>query len=278
VEDEAIAALRGIENPLERARRAQDVYDMAMDVRDEAIIEAAGEGRGATEIARTIEGISPQRVSQILRKAPPAARGWWGEAKCITVAVGLKTEAGKPDGQPGPVIAVEDAAAREALRDYLATIRIDTLNEEIAPPGFVDLNRDGLVVICGPRLSPLVAQVLASDRFLRFGHDDQGWMIEDQETAAVWHSPLDEGQPADIGYLGRLPRPDRQGTFVYMAGIHAAGAAGCVHWLTEAGGLGEVWHEARDHRFSTLIRCTLDPATHQVISSERITPLYRQEP
>lgn len=277
MEDEAITVLRDIGDPLERGRRAQEINDQAMDVRDEAIIEASRGGAGPTDIANAIGGISPQRVSQILKKAPPAARGWWGGASCITVAVGLKTEAGKPDGEPGPVIAVEDAAAREALRDYLATIRIDTSNEEIAPPGFVDLNRDGLVVICGPRLSPLVAQVLASDRFLRFGHDAQGWMIEDHETAAVWHSPLDEGQPADIGYLGRLPRPDRQGTFVYMAGIHAAGAAGCVHWLTEAGGLEDVWREAREHRFSTLIRCTLDPATHNVIASERITPLYRQE-
>jgi hypothetical protein len=33
----------------------------------------------------------------------------------------------------------------------------------IPPPGLVDLNRDNLVVICGPRLSPIIAQVLASD-------------------------------------------------------------------------------------------------------------------
>src|SRR5262249_42738982 len=150
--------------------------------------------------------------------------------------------------------------------------------EEIPPPGLIDLNRDGLVVICGPRLSPLVAQVLAADQTLVFGHDSDGWFIEDRRTGTVYRSPMDlTGAHSDIGYLGRLRRPDGRGTFTYMAGIHAAGAAGVVDWITGAGGLTELWRETRERRFSTLVRCTFDPATRHVTSSERIVPFARQE-
>jgi hypothetical protein len=41
-------------------------------------------------------------------------------------------------------------------------------------PGVVRLNRDSLVLLCGLRLSPLVARVLGSDPDLGCGHDSEG--------------------------------------------------------------------------------------------------------
>ena len=38
---------------------------------------------------------------------------------------------------------------------------------------------------------------------------------------------MDNGEMCDFGYLGRLPRPDGRGTFLYIGGIHAAGTSGC---------------------------------------------------
>jgi hypothetical protein len=139
----------------------------------------------------------------------------------------------------------------------------------------VDLNRDNLVVICGPRLSPIIAQVLASDPNLGFAHDDQGWYLVDHVTGTTYRSPRDHAESADYAYLGRLPRIDGRGTFLYFAGIHAPGNSGAMHYLE--GHLEELYGEVRTGRFSTIIACRFDPDSHQVTSSERVTPLYRTD-
>jgi hypothetical protein len=86
---------------------------------------------------------------------------------------------------------------------------------------------------------------------------------------------MDSGEHADYAYLGRLPRIDGRGTFLYLAGIHAPGASGAAHYLE--GHLSELYAELRTRRFSTIIACTFDPTTHEITSSERVTPLYRSE-
>jgi hypothetical protein len=55
--------------------------------------------------------------------------------------------------------------------------------EYIQLGGNVDLNRDNLVVICGPRISPLIAEVLKSDPVLQFERDDSGWFLIDKRPA-----------------------------------------------------------------------------------------------
>jgi hypothetical protein len=149
------------------------------------------------------------------------------------------------------------------------------LTEVIGPPGLVNLNRDNLVVICGPRLSPIIAQVLASDPNLGFAQDERGWFLVDHATGTTYRSPRDDGEPADYAYLGRLPRIDGRGTFLYFAGIHAPGNSGAMHYLE--GHLEELYGEVRTGRFSTIIACRFDPDTRQVTSSERVTPLYRAD-
>ena len=129
--------------------------------------------------------------------------------------------------------------------------------------------------ICGPRLSPIIAQVLASDPNLGFAHDNHGWYLVDHATGTTYRSPRDDGEPADYAYLGRLPRIDGRGTFLYLAGIHAPGNAGAAHYLE--GHLEELYGEVRTGRFSTIIACRFDPDSRQVISSERVTPLYRAD-
>jgi hypothetical protein len=82
-------------------------------------------------------------------------------------------------------------------------------------------------------------------------------------------------RPGDVGYLGRLLRPDGRGTFLYIAGIHASGAAGVVHFLRRY--LADLYRDVRTRRFSTLIRCGFNPESRQILSSECVTPIYRSE-
>ena len=83
---------------------------------------------------------------------------------------------------------------------------------------------------------------------------------------------MDAGGAGDIGYLARLPRPDARGTFLYIAGIHAMGSSGVIHYLDRH--LAEVYREVRTKRFSALVECDFDSATRKVVSSNLVTPLY----
>jgi len=261
---------------LERARAASAFLDQASTLskeasrmRREALEELLGEGMSQAEISRSL-GLSRGRISQLLAGGPPPERLFWGDDD-ITVAIGGKLEAGK--AQPGRVVALEDFGTFAELSELLQALQLDATHEVIPASGMVQLNRPNLVVICGPRLSPLLAQVAESDPFLRFAEDQHGWHIVDRQADEVYRSPAPVH--SDVAYFGRLPRLDGRGTFLYMAGIHAPGPAGIVHYLTNE--LSAVYREVGLRRFSTLIESRFDPATHRVVSSRRITPLYQHD-
>ena len=84
------------------------------------------------------------------------------------------------------------------------------------------------------------------------------------------------GTPGDYAYLGRLPRPDGAGTFLYLAGIHAPGILGAAHYIAD--NIAELHRELKTRRFSVLISCQFDPADRRkILSTGRLTPLYRHD-
>ncbi len=148
--------------------------------------------------------------------------------------------------------------------------------EVVPPPGHVHLNRPNLIVLTSPRLLPFLGQVMEADPHLRFRADEQGWYVRDESAGVDYRSPRDRGETADYGYVGRLPRPDGKGTFLYLAGTHAQGTLGAAQYLAQ--NLGELYKELKNRRFSTLVRAhynTDDP--RKIVSTERFTPLYRPE-
>ncbi|GHC65505.1 sigma factor-like helix-turn-helix DNA-binding protein [Streptomyces cinnamoneus] len=268
-------------DPVDRAKAAIDlmatyqgwVLELSR-VRREAIEEAQASGMTQAEIASRL-GVSRGRVGQLASAGPPPERAFFGTDR-VTVSLGGKYEAGKgADQSPSEVITREDLNNFENLRKLLGGMKLDADYEVIPPTGIVNLNRDNHVVICGPRLSPIIAQVLEGDDNLRFAKD-RAWHLIDQRAGKEYRSPSDEdGSAGDVGYLGRLPRLDGKGTFLYIAGIHAIGANGVVHYLEN--NLAELYREVRTKRFSTLISCRYDPKTLEVQESRRVTPLYRHE-
>jgi len=238
-------------------------------MRREALEELLGEGMSQAEISRSL-GLSRGRISQLLAAGPAPERLFWGDDD-LTVAIGGKLEAGK--AQPRRVVALEDFDTFTQLCKLLQGLQLDAKHEVIPASGMIQLNRPNLVVICGPRLSPLLAQVIESDPFLGFAEDRHDWHIVDRHADEVYRSPAPEH--SDIAYFARLSRLDGRGTFLYMAGIHAPGPAGIIHYLTNE--LSAVYREVGLRRFSTLIESRFDPATHRVVSSRRITPLYQHD-
>ncbi|MER7761374.1 sigma-70 family RNA polymerase sigma factor [Streptomyces sp. NPDC097619] len=266
--------------PVERAKAASvlmtdysgRVTELAR-IRREAIEEAAAGGMSQSEIAAHL-GVSRGRVGQLASQGPPPERAFFG-TDMVTVSLGGKYEAGKASEDMREVVAREDLDNFDHLRKLLATLKLDSKYEVIPPTGIVNLNRDNHVVVCGPRLSPIIAQVLEGDDHLRF-QKDRAWHLMDLKTQEVYRSPMDEdGSAADYGYLARLPRLDGKGTFIYIAGIHAIGANGVVHYLEN--NLADLYRDVRTRRFSTLISCRYDPKTLEVIESERVSPIYRHE-
>ncbi|MFE0358980.1 sigma factor-like helix-turn-helix DNA-binding protein [Streptomyces nigra] len=271
----------GTTDPVDRAKAAIDLmarYQSHVNelsrVRREAIEEAQASGLTQAEIAKRL-GVSRGRVGQLASAGPPPERAFFG-TDLVTVSLGGKYEAGKgPDDNPSHVVTREDLDNFEHLRKLLAGMKLDAQYEVIPPSGIVNLNRDNHVVVCGPRLSPIVAQVLEGDDNLQF-RKDRAWHLVDQREGKEYRSPQDEdGSAGDFGYLGRLPRLDGKGTFLYIAGIHAIGANGVVHYLEN--NVADIYREVRTRRFSTLISCRYDPKTMEVLESRRVTPLYRHE-
>ncbi|MEU8778581.1 sigma factor-like helix-turn-helix DNA-binding protein [Streptomyces sp. NPDC048606] len=270
-----------VREPVERAKAAStligDYQGRLIElsrVRREAIEEAAASGMTQSEIATRL-GVSRGRIGQLAAQGPPPERAFFG-TDLMTISLGGKYEAGKAeDENRSEVVVREDLQNFDRLRKLLATLKLDANYEVIPPSGMVNLNRDNHVVVCGPRLSPIIAQVLEGDDYLRF-EKDRAWHLVDLKTEQRFRSPLDEdGTAGDFGYLARLPRLDGRGTFLYAAGIHAIGANGVVHFLEN--NLPELYKEVRTRRFSTLISCRYDPKTLEVLESKRVTPLYRHE-
>jgi hypothetical protein len=102
---------------------------------------------------------------------------------------------------------------------------------------------------------------------------------QDRRTGQRYPSPSDlpQPRPADVGYLSRLTRPDGDGTFILLTGIHAVGSHGIIDYLRRE--LADLYEQIDRQPFSTLIATEYDPGTRQLVRSERITPLYQhQEP
>lgn len=278
---QALDEVKGILDPVHRAKEAhslagrlQDFATGAQALRNDAMNETIRETvMSSSQLANEL-GISKGRVSQLAKSGPPPERNFLGTGK-LTVALGGKVEDGTGKKNPGPVIAQEDFQTYDRLRSLADDLGLATSYEMVPPPGTVKLNRPNLIVICGPRLSPLIEQILESDPHLRFQHDADGWYLVDQNTGQTYRSPMDDGGTEDIAYVGRLPRPDGKGTFLYVAGIHAMGSGGVVHWLGEE--IASAYKEVKTKRFSALIKSTFDPSTLDITTSERITPLYRPE-
>ncbi|WP_242911461.1 sigma factor-like helix-turn-helix DNA-binding protein [Actinomadura terrae] len=239
-------------------------------IRKEAVLNLHDGGRGLSyaQIAERL-GMSRSRVGQITRSGPPPERAFLGSGN-LTIAMGRK--AGEGTGEP--MVAVETLKAISRLTALAKTHQLDVTEDDVPPPGLVDLNRDNLIVIGGPRLFPLVGQILQSDRHLRFDTGKDGrWFLRDLDTGTEFRSPRDVGENRDYAYLGRLPRPDGAGTFLCIAGLHAIASQGAVAYLESS--MADLYAQVKTNRFSMLIECEYDPNTLIATAAKAASPIYR---
>jgi hypothetical protein len=276
--DDQLDELRQIADPIALVKRAnelvnhhQEVVAEVSAIRRGALNELVSRGKTHTEIAGLV-GMTRARVGQLLASGPQPERALLGTGT-LTIAAGGKVEALKAN--PSTMGSAETYAAYKLLSKTAEDLGLKTEYELVSPPGLVHLNRTNLIVLTSPRLLPLVGQVLEADPNLGFEQGALGWYLVDRITDHKHRSPSDSGEPADYAYIGRLPRPDGHGTFLYLAGIHAMGTLGAATYL--AAHVEDLYREVKTRRWSALIECRYDPDTHEIQSAETITPVYRHE-
>ena len=268
-----------IQDPHERARVANKLieeYQAAVaelsDVRRETLRELLASGMTQMAIADMLD-MSKSRVSQLLSAGTRPERTFLGTGT-LTVAIGGKVETGKP--QPGGVVSAEAFRAYELLADLARSVGLDSKDEVVPPPGLVDLNRPNLIVLTNPRLLPFLSQVMGADPHLGYAVDDGGWYLVDKTTSTEYRSPMDQGETSDYAYVGRLPRPDGKGTFLYLAGTHAPGTLAAARYIVD--NIAELHKDLKNRRFSLIVVCDYDPKDRKnILSVKPLTPIYRPE-
>ncbi len=275
-EVERIAAMRDrfelLRKATARMAAAQEEVTELAGLRRRVIQELHDMGMSYAEIAQQV-GLTRGRIHQIHHAGPAPEGAFLGLGK-VTIATPVKEDL--VDGRP--VVAVEDVTGAHRLGELARNLGLVPAFESVPPGGDIDLNRPNLVVICAPHLSPAVGQVLAQDPNLGFEQAGDGsWTLVDRATGTVYRSGQDEAPPRpwDVAYLGRLPRPDGQGSVIVFSGIHPPGSLGVVELLGTR--ITELYGELRTQRFSVLVGTEYEPGTHEPRRVELLTPLYRLE-
>jgi predicted XRE-type DNA-binding protein len=273
-------AVRSISDPRARALAANaqiDEHQAAIAglsrIRREALEDLLATGMSQTNIAEAL-GMSRSRISQLLSAGTRPERAFFGSGK-IVVAIGAKRES-TDKKSVSEMISAECFTAYGLLSETARIVGLDIAQEIVPPPGMVHLNRPNLVVMTNPRLLPFLSQVMEADPHLRYREVAKDWILFDDTTGTEYRSPKDTGGDSDFGYIGRLPRPDGKGTFLYLAGTHAQGTLGAAAYLVE--NLADLYKDLKTRRFSVIIECASNPDNPLSIKSARpVTPIYRHD-
>ncbi|MFI7300797.1 sigma factor-like helix-turn-helix DNA-binding protein [Streptomyces sp. NPDC050121] len=267
--DDPYLLLREVTTRLADAQH--EVTELAR-LRRRVVQDLHAQGLSYAQIAEKA-GLSRGRIHQI-RHTGPAPEGAFLGRGAVTVATPLRRD----DERGRTVVAVDDVSSGKRLEDLARSYGLDVTSEHVPVSGDIDLNRDGLVVVCGPRMSQQMWDTYAQDPVLRWERAEGGpWTVVDRRTGTAYRSGQDSdpARPYDVGYVGRLPRPDGNGSLLAIAGIHTQGSLGVVQLL--ASDLNALWGQVGDHRFSTLVGVEYDPETSEPQSVELLTPLYRHD-
>jgi hypothetical protein len=234
-------------------------------MRRESIAWLRSNGYSMADVARLM-GVSRARVAQLKDAGPPPERIFLGIDR---VQVAVPQRPGKRE-----YVALEDSATGQQLVTLAHSMQLVADVEYIPTTGELDLDRDSLIIVCGPKTSPVTAAALAADPRLSFEVISDGrWVLTDRRTGQQFTSPSDdlsEPKPADVAYFGRLPRPDGAGTFLLIAGVHAIGSLGVAAYLTE--NIAELYGQVTTQQFSMVISSTFDAKNKKVTSTRAMTP------
>jgi hypothetical protein len=268
---EVIAQLN---DPVERARQATErlAYHQGQTtklarLRREAIAELRASGLSYAKVADAL-GVSRARVAQLRGAGHVIEQDFFG-GEVVTITMPLRA------GADRPYVAQEDFEAAAQLARYLNSVDIETSFGQVDPSGDIDFSPPGMVLICGPKSSKVARTVIDSDPLMAFTPTKDGrWQVVDRTTGEAFTSPMDQAQPehGDIAYVARLARPNSDRDVLVIAGVHAVGSLGAVHYLTQPANVHQLHRAVGARRFSMVVGCEFTDAPLRVQRSEAISP------
>ncbi|MGW4644560.1 sigma-70 family RNA polymerase sigma factor [Sphaerisporangium sp. NPDC004334] len=255
----------------ERLNAAQQEVTELARLRRRVIQDLHAQGMSYAQIAEAA-GLTRGRIHQI-RHTGPAPEGAFFGTGAVTVVTPLRLD----PATGRSVVALDDMRAGSRLENLARGYGLSVGSDNVSVDGDIDLNRPGLVVICGPRMSAAVRECYDKDPVIRWDRDDKGWLLRDTRTGTVYRSgtQTEPPRPTDSAYLGRLPRPDGNGSLLTIAGIHPNGSLGVIHLL--ASETATLWGQVGDQRFSTVVGVEYDPDSGEPVKAELVSPLYRHD-
>jgi hypothetical protein len=261
----AVDGLLEVADPAERVRSASALIDdlaadsaKASSIRLEALAEMQAAGMTQTDISRAT-GMSRARISQVMKATPPAGQALLApDAGPLTICVIEKREAERGHA----AITGSTMTAMRKLTDLAASYDIRAEVEHVPAPGVINLNRPNLAVLIGPRSSALVAQAISADPVIKWRPDPRGdWYFTDTRTGTEYHSQFDRtwdmahGEPrVCYAHIGRIRRPDGEGSWLCLAGEHAPGVAGAAEVICRE--VTSLWESAHRLLWSAVARVT----------------------
>ncbi|MBD8021866.1 hypothetical protein [Brevibacterium gallinarum] len=172
-----------------------------------------------------------------------------------------------------------DFVAAKTLELFLQSFKIRVDYSFVEPDGTIDLQAPGLVVICGPKSSNVVAKALNNDSAFSFQQQGEHWTIFDHTTKSTYYSRSDtKGQQSDIGLLSRAHvAAHSRKTFLSLAGVHAEGSAVMAEHLCDYRTLKRMMKRSRRHMFSAVIADTYNVDPLRVTSTQELVFRKRRQ-
>lgn len=287
MEDSRIERIRQIADPAERARevgreqgRLSGLIDELAGVRREAIDEMMRSGLSQADVAREL-GVTRSRLNKLVTTGAGPERALLvpkpRSGALLTIAVVEKKDSER--SRPSVLVTTQAAVTKleRVARDMGLETEVNTVSKAAS---YVDLNRDNLAVLVGPRISPLVAQAITADPVIKWRPigDTDNWLLVDTREGVEYWSDFDEKEPATdeprtcYAHIGRIRRPDGEGGFLYLGGAHGPGTAGAVDYFIR--NVGKIWEKAHRNLWSAVVKTTATARGEEILSAELVTDIY----
>ncbi|NKY49047.1 hypothetical protein [Nocardia vermiculata] len=270
-----VARIFAIEDKVERLKAATDGVAAAQQaineltrIRRAVIRDLHDDGWTFAKIGAAA-GLSRARIHQVSSQGPVPEGLFFGHGPLTVITPDQRAAT-----RTAPLIGAPDPAAPTRLAELLRELGFTVTVERFLPGRPLHLDRDGLIVLGGPELSPSLRYLVAADPRLHRSAARAGRVrraIEDRAARRIYRPGGTD--PYDIAYLARLPRPDRHGTILVIDGLHPPGSLGAIRLLATR--LATLHERAETRAFSTVVGIRYDRTTGEPLEADLLTPIYR---